>query len=302
VPTLFSITNETDQLAFVEQRSGKARIIVKNLSGEELRAKVRLEPEGDCPLEWFSLEGAPERAFRPDQAHTFDIVIEAPTDAPPGRFRFRLDCASVADPDRTRSRGTPIEIQVEPTPVAPAPPPPEPRFDWRIPAAIVGGVIALAVGIWLLLPSSGPLRWVSAQDGSFPDDVVRVEGTSGVPICRGKFRSGLHPGELIGEACHFGYGGKEVTKAKYEVLAGDLETHDWEAARNGAFPEAGFSGGNEPGSPKRYLCRAESGGQLHTGKLVARWCNIPLDGKEVRVEDYEILVTEVGVEVAVASE
>ncbi len=68
----------------------------------------------------------------------------------------------------------------------------------------------------------------------------------------------------------------------------------WVAASGGQVPSGALPAGAEkaPGAEPLYLCRAKYRDGLYPGKLRAAFggCNIPWDGKEVPVKEYEVLV------------
>ncbi len=68
----------------------------------------------------------------------------------------------------------------------------------------------------------------------------------------------------------------------------------WVAASGGRVPAGALVAGAEkaPCTEPLYLCRAKYGEGMHPGKLRTAFggCSIPWGGREVRVEDYEVLV------------
>ena len=39
-----------------------------------------------------------------------------------------------------------------------------------------------------------------------------------LPVCRGKYKSGTHPGKVVAGKCNIGWGGKEIVLRSFEVL------------------------------------------------------------------------------------
>ncbi len=67
-------------------------------------------------------------------------------------------------------------------------------------------------------------RWMSASYGNVPTRrgyvpiPVGREGSRTLYVCRANYRGGKHPGKLVGRNCNFGYGGKEITIPRYQIL------------------------------------------------------------------------------------
>ena len=65
----------------------------------------------------------------------------------------------------------------------------------------------------------GPLSWV-ASTGTVPANAVIGGQEPGrtLPICRGAYEGGLHPGKVVAGKCNIGWGGMEITLQAFEVL------------------------------------------------------------------------------------
>lgn len=65
--------------------------------------------------------------------------------------------------------------------------------------------------------------------------------------------------------------------------------------RNSSLPRDVVVGGNQPNSPYTlYVCRGNYRGGVHPGKLVGKTCNITWGGEEIRLSNYQVLVSKIG--------
>lgn len=140
---------------------------------------------------------------------------------------------------------------------------------------------AAAAGEWVSAPTRG------VPPGAFAAGEERGEQ---ILLCRAHHNGGVHPGKVVGRACHIGWGGKEVPVSRYEVLT-RVDWHEWVGASGGTVPPRSFVGGEENGR-SLYVCRARHRGGLHPGKLVGPNCNVAFNGNEILVRDYEVLSIE----------
>ena len=66
----------------------------------------------------------------------------------------------------------------------------------------------------------GGVKWIQS-DGLMPFGAIpggyESNGTI-LYICRASYNGGLHPGKVVSKTCRIGWGGKEVSSPKYEVL------------------------------------------------------------------------------------
>ncbi|MEZ4630710.1 MAG: DUF3421 domain-containing protein [Deinococcales bacterium] len=103
-------------------------------------------------------------------------------------------------------------------------------------------------------------------------------------ICRANYDDGVFPGKVVGPSCKIGYAGGEISVVGYQVLVGEGGT--W------AKPEITLEGALVVGQDKRgnqqILCRANFRG-IHPGRVVENRCNIAYGGRELVVEDFEVL-------------
>ncbi len=73
--------------------------------------------------------------------------------------------------------------------------------------------------------------------------------------------------------------------------AADAATH-WVSASFGQIPPGAIVGGRESTGQKLYICRATYNGGVHPGKIRVefRGCNIGYGGREVTVNQYQVLI------------
>ncbi len=144
-----------------------------------------------------------------------------------------------------------------------------------------------------------PVLWVPAANGMVPPNPIigGYEPGRSLSVCRARYNQGIHPGKVVGQNCNFGYGGREVLAAQYDVLLGNpaLLTQSpqlvrWIAAQGGQVPPGAFFGAYEPGRPILPICQAPYQGGVHPGKVVAGNCNFGYGGREVLSPQYAVLV------------
>lgn len=80
----------------------------------------------------------------------------------------------------------------------------------------------VALSRYQVLASYYRLNWVPASYGSRPSNAIYggFENGRKLYICQVSYQGGWHPGKLVGQACNFGYGGKEISAPYYNVLVG----------------------------------------------------------------------------------
>lgn len=136
--------------------------------------------------------------------------------------------------------------------------------------------------------------WVAASNGEVPRGAFAAGSEKGrlLYLCHARYNKGLHPGKVVDNSCHIGWGGKEVLIRNYEVLTVPRSVRlNWVATSNGRTARGAVQGGDEKGRPL-YVCRAAYKGGLHPGKVVDASCDISWGGREVLIRNYEVLVNE----------
>jgi len=75
---------------------------------------------------------------------------------------------------------------------------------------------------------------------------------------------------------------------------GGAAPYSWVTVREGRIPASAVQGGQDQGAPI-YICRAQYQNGIHAGKVVNRRCNFGWGGREVVLNDYQVLVERQGV-------
>ena len=146
------------------------------------------------------------------------------------------------------------------------------------------------------LESSAPFEWqdatAAAAHGFANVAVGGHEGSTPLYICRGATDDGIHPGKLVGGKCNIGWGGKEVSLDRYELLVNARPDGAGAYVQRWSAPGAGvvgYAGGRlANGGAAIRICRASYNGGVHPGKEWQGKCHIGWGGKEVPVAPYEI--------------
>lgn len=133
--------------------------------------------------------------------------------------------------------------------------------------------------------------WVTTTRGNLPRGAVggaRAEGRD-MYVCRGYYRDGVHPGKYWRGECHIGWGGKEVRLDHFEVLVQPGGVN-WQPASAGHIPSPCVEGGRDQGHTQ-CVCRGYYRDGVHVGKTWNGRCNIGWGGREVVLDNFEVLVS-----------
>jgi serine/threonine-protein kinase len=145
MPTLFHVTPASTSVKLDTNRKASATFTVTNASGGRMRARANVVVTDASTRDWFRLGQEAEHEFDADGTTQYTVEIAVPSDAPAGRYTFRLDVVGVENPDEDYSEGPPVQVVVA-GPVKERKP-----FPWWI-LAVVGGVllvgIILAIVLW----------------------------------------------------------------------------------------------------------------------------------------------------------
>ena len=135
--------------------------------------------------------------------------------------------------------------------------------------------------------SRGGPKWVSST-GRLPSYafIGGKEGSRKLAVCRASYKKGMHPGKVVAGKCNIGWGGKEITLKKFEVMTARGVKLAWV---KGPSAKGMIIGGKE-GSRQLPLCRASYKKGTHPGKVVAGRCNIGWGGREIVLKSFEVLV------------
>ena len=143
--------------------------------------------------------------------------------------------------------------------------------------------------------------WQDGKEGGIPFNSFvggqRVKsaqpGFNLIPLfpCRASYQGTLQLGEVAADdkGCSFGFGGRQVTEQKYQVLWA-APWLSWNTGIVHQIPSDAVSAGSE-GSETFYICRAHDQIGLHPGKIKqgAPGCSMASDGKEVITAQFSIL-------------
>lgn len=133
-----------------------AAFCVRNISGKPLKvgAQVIADPG---QRSWIAIDGQTERRLPANGEATFEVLVSAPPQASPGRYRFGLLVFDSVEPGEQFDESPQVELAVVARKVAP-PPPQEPiprRRSWRITGVLfaaaipIAGIAFSAVGLML---------------------------------------------------------------------------------------------------------------------------------------------------------
>lgn len=178
-----------------------------------------------------------------------------------------------APPPATRPPGSTSRVA---PPRQPAPAPPQ-----QLSVSIGGGPASQPP------PAVSPAYvWVSSS-GAVPGNAIigGQEVNRSLPICRGAYQGGLHPGKVVDRKCNFGYAGNEISVARFEILTGDGARLEWAAGPSA--PNMVVGGGERGG--QLWICRAAYEGGVHPGKVIGGQCNIGYGGKEISLPGFDVL-------------
>lgn len=147
--SVFSITTPSVSVELEPNRVGEVPFTVTNVSGEALRARVRVTPSPGGPPDWFSVEGDAEQSFDSGAARQFTVRVEPPLGAAAGSYSFRLDAIGIEHPDDDYAEGPTCQVSV------PGSKPPRvttPRgYLTTLVGALIGGVVGELVMVVVLL-------------------------------------------------------------------------------------------------------------------------------------------------------
>lgn len=161
---------------------------------------------------------------------------------------------------------------------------------------------------------SNHYKWVKGVPGKILSHAVSAwrNFDGQVNICQSNYSDGVHPGQLTKNGCRITYAWKAYTEKNFNILTStktpewkdqsalyQYRQHQWPVyggvgpmiiingplKKNGSQPVVG---GHENGH-NLYVCRCMYSDSVYVGKVVASNCNIGVEGKEVRVPDYEVL-------------
>jgi len=147
------------------------------------------------------------------------------------------------------------------------------------------------------------LSW-KKYDGKIPANVVMGGEENGqkLPVCRCEHNGGTHPGKVVKNMCHIGWGGKEVYLKTYDLLVHNSATQiSWQKVSGNKLPTNAFKGGSENGKPmyvgQAIFSRGGRSAGTHPGKIFTSngtlICNFGYGGTEVVAKSNFSVLTEI---------
>ncbi len=147
---IFAITTATEEIK--ADKDGKARAVftVTNNSHKPVRGIAKAKVLGNTQQDWLDVEGETERDFAASGTQQYTVNFHKTAAGAAGateKFPFRLDVASASNPDEQFTEGPTVTVEVTsaPSPVTKKP------FPWWLIAVIVGGLLIVALILFLLL-------------------------------------------------------------------------------------------------------------------------------------------------------
>jgi len=95
-----------------------------------------------------------------------------------------------------------------------------------------------------------------------------------IPVCRGNYDNGQHPGKLWDGSCNIGWGGHTIYLTAYQLLVGN---YHWQTATMDGLPANAVDGGDAGdtvGHERMGVCEVFDGsdGSWHPGKFFRNRC------------------------------
>lgn len=114
MPNHYEISPADDTLALHDGK-GSASVAVRYVGDRSVEARASARPMEGADQAWLSVASPQQRNMRPGQTQTFQVTVAVPPGTPPGRYGWRLDVVSVANPDEEYDRGPLVTFEVEQT-------------------------------------------------------------------------------------------------------------------------------------------------------------------------------------------
>jgi hypothetical protein len=172
---------------------GSAVFGVTNKTGEGLTARFSVQVQGDGKVEWYQVQGEPERPVAAGESQTLTVVAKIPVAAPAGQHRIKLRAININDPDNDSTDSAAATVTV---PAVAAPPPKKP-FPWWI-LAVVGAVLVLVIGaIIAIVVLSGGSKVPSVVGQPYAEAVKTLDKAGYKAVKRTDKETGEKPPETI---------------------------------------------------------------------------------------------------------
>lgn len=136
--------------------------------------------------------------------------------------------------------------------------------------------------------------WVKASNGTIPSGALKAGNeANGSPlfIARATYGNGIHLGKIgygVG-AAYIPWDGREIAVKDYEVLVTANNNFKWISSSGGKVPSGAVAFGVQDNGAPLFVARASYGNGIHPGKLTPGAAYIPWDGREIIVNNYEVL-------------
>lgn len=157
---VFDISCASEAVRLDGKGHGDVAFTVTNVSARAVRGRFKIKPLDAVGSEAFSIDGASERMFNPNDTQQVAVKVDVPSGTNEGKYRFRLDGINVDSPDEDFTEGPALVVDVKASAV------PKRPFPWWILAVIA---LVLAVG--------GVIAYLMMNK----DDTIEVPTVTGIP-------------------------------------------------------------------------------------------------------------------------
>src|SRR5262245_45050431 len=142
---VFAITTANETARLDSGGKGEVAFTVTNSATRPIRGQLRIKPLDSTKADWLSIAGETERDFSLNATQQVAVKISVPAGTTAGKYSFRLDAVSVANPDEDYTEGPTVAIEVQ------ASEKPKSAFPWWIIIVAVAVVVIGGVVAWVLL-------------------------------------------------------------------------------------------------------------------------------------------------------
>ena len=111
-PDAFAVSAGVSAVALGPERVGYVQCAISNTAGQAVRGLVRLRARPPEVLDWLTIQEEAERDYGPGERCEYTVRIEAPPQAPVGKYAFRMVAMSTEEPERVCSEGPIVSIVI----------------------------------------------------------------------------------------------------------------------------------------------------------------------------------------------